>query len=192
MQALPWWLGSEVMSHVCTSYPRSHKPLGIKTTEAQQSFTHISAPCQAQSFCQCLYISSTTSDQHISSPSQPHKKEISLEFCSWPLVSISGHSCSAGIALNKWNLTTKRAEDREWARRVLVKLRVLLHFSMIMIKHGPKHFWEDRARVVRACTSSTSLMSLVVPAPISCPLQGSSSLQKIHSVCGWKRGDHLF
>lgn len=63
---------------------------------------------------------------------------------------------------------------------------------MIKVKHGPEHFWEEKARMVGTGTRSTSLMSLVVTAPTACLLQGSSSLQKINCVCGRKRGDHLF
>lgn len=185
IQALTWWLGSVMMSHACTSYLSSHKPLWIKTTEAQQSFTRVSTPCQARNLCQCLCISATTLDQHICSPSQPHKKEIWLVFYSsyqWSLLLCKN-------MLNNWNLTTKSTEDR-----VLIKLRVHFSrtFSMIKVKHGPKRFWEDKTRMVGTCTSSISLMSLVVIAPTSCLLQGSSSLQEINCACGWKRGDHLF
>lgn len=92
--------------------------------------------------------------------------------------------------LNKWNLTTKSAEDREWARRVLIKLRVLFHFSMIKVKHGPKHFWEDRARRVRTCPPSPSLMSLVVPAPTSACCRASPPWK--NQLCGGGKGESIY
>lgn len=109
IQALTFWLGSLMMSHVCTSYLSSHKPLWIKTTEVQYSFTRISAPCQILNLRQYNYISFTSLYQHICSPSQPHKKEICLKFYSSPLVSSNGHSCSARIY---WIYET-------WQKRVL-------------------------------------------------------------------------
>lgn len=86
IQALTFWLGSLMISHVCTSYLSSHKPLWIKTTEVHTALL-ASPPCAK--FWTYANTTISTSPVYtnifvfiVYSPSQQYKMEISLKFYS--------------------------------------------------------------------------------------------------------------
>lgn len=146
IQALTFWLGSLMMSHVCTSYLSSHKPLWIKTTEVHTAL--LASPSRAKFW---TYANVTTSRSPVYTnifvftvKSPNCRKWKSLQFYSSPLALTITLVLQEYLERIKYHYK-EHWQLREQARRELNMLIILSYLSRtnskIKVKHEPTNFY---------------------------------------------------